>query len=150
VGLLAVLVAGGALAAPGDATPPRMKDPDWPTGQAWVTSHILHDDWLLVGGADAQYWFVSSLPTDAPDYPILRDWVRAEIARDGAFSKSMLLYIEVDCDKKRYRTLEYYHYLYNNLRGSFYTGEESADKWIDVRQGSNAQAFTQSICRGAR
>ena len=148
--LLASVVAGAAAAAPGDATPPRLTSNAWPDGAKWVEAHIQMENWILIGGSDRQFWFVSSLPNPAPNYPLVRDWIRWEVAEEEPGSKSSLMEVEVDCSKSKARVLETFLYRQNNLRGPFYVGNEDLEKWTEAGKGSIRQTFVQAICRGAR
>ena len=150
LGLLASLFAGVAVAAPGDPNPPRLNSKDVLAGQRWVEAHVAMDNWLFVGGGDRQFWFVSALPNAATNYPIVRDWVRWEVAEDEPGSRSSLMEVEVDCEKSRARVLEAYSYRQNNLRGPCYVAEIPPEKWEPAARGAIRETFVQAICRGAR
>ena len=149
--LAAAFAAGSAVAAPGDPSPPRLKEVTNQAIRAWGEAHIQQEDWLVVGNANGNLWLVSALPnSDEVSYPLARDWIRAEVAIDGGLSRSTVSHIEVDCEKRRDRTLETYYFDQNNLRGPSVTGPAATDKWVDATPGSIRETYIDSICRGAR
>jgi len=128
-----------------------VKGDSWPAVRDWGKAHIAQEDWLMVGSTGGQLWLVSALPSsDVSTYPLIRDWVRAEVAIEDKLSKSILNYVEVDCDKQRSRNIETYLYAHNNLRGSVYVAESGLGVWDDAPKNSIRAAFIFSICRGAR
>ena len=146
----AALLAGPAAAWPGDPDPPRVKSGTWPDALEWIAEHLDLDGWISAGGANRTYWFVSSLPNTAPDYPLVQDWVRGEEAADKP-ARSFLWRIEVDCSSKRNRLLESYNYSRNNLRGRFAAIPTTANAdWRDTAEGSVSRTIVETICRGAR
>jgi len=117
----------------------------------WGKAHIAQEDWLMVGSIGGRLWLVSALPSsDVSTYPLVRDWIRAEVATDERPPKSLLSYMEVDCDKQRARSIETYLYDHNNLRGPVYVPQSGPDRWEDAPKGSLRATFISSICRGAQ
>jgi hypothetical protein len=145
----AALFAGPAAAWPGDPKPPRLTSNSWPEIKAWIDAHIDLDGWITVNGVKQAYWFVSSVPTSAPDYPIVRDWVRVEHSDDGIV-RSSLFRIEVDCADSRQRILESYNYRDNNLRGPFRPMPHVKEELKATTSGSVMSSVVDAICRGAR
>jgi hypothetical protein len=117
---------------------------------AWIAEHLDLDGWISAGGANRTYWFVSSVPAAAPDYPIVQDWVRGEEAADKPV-RSFLWKVEVDCSNKRQRLVESYNYRGNNLRGPFAPVSTAAQSdWRDTADGSVWRTMVDAICRGQR
>jgi hypothetical protein len=94
-------------------------------------------------------WFVSAIPAGAPDYPIVRDWVRAEYAKDVE-DRSFLWRIEVDCSNLRQRVTDSYIYRDNNLRGPFQPFANPRLEWKPTEEGAVMRTIVDAICRGAR
>jgi hypothetical protein len=150
VAALAALAAGPAGAWPGDPKPPRLsKDASSPLAATWINEHLDLDGWIVSAGAEHTYWFVSSIPSAAPDYPIVRDWVRGEHS-DDVKTRSFLWRMEADCSKKRQRVLESYTYRDNNLRGPYVSTPSFGNDWLDTKQGSVMRGVVDSMCQGAR
>jgi hypothetical protein len=150
---VAAVAAGGAVAEPGAPRPPRLKVDNAQAAQAWADENLVQEGWLQVATPASQLWYVSALPTDAPDYPIVRDWVRSEDTTGDApptGSLSALMLVEVDCDKRRTRTLEFIFYDYNNLRGNFKVEGALSPAWEEMKAGSVRERSADAICRGAR
>ena len=148
VAAVLALTAGAAVAAPGDPWPPRLPGKDPLAAKAWGEAHVMQDDWVLTGTTDSQVWYVSTLPNPAPNYPLVRDWIRAEVFDASGSSRSHLALVEVDCAGQRARNVESYFYQFNNLRGSFHMREEPVT-WEPFGSGSIRESYARVICRGA-
>ena len=149
--LLALAAAPAAVAAPGDAAPPRVTAHDTETMRAWAADHVDADGWILIGsssnGKVGLTWFVADQSAPGSKFPLMQEWIRAENASTPG---SILTRWEIDCSARRSRELERVFYDANNLHGrATLVAEGDGGKWMTPPRDSIGDSVIKRVCRDA-
>ena len=134
----------------GPATAQTPTVPEQPPVNPWTGIVIDPMGWTLLDGCDAYECFFYRLPILRSEAGLPRVWTRAEYAKVQGNSgnvRSVADFDEVDCVRRRSRSLQQFQYPNSNLGGTGGWVSSSPGPWTFDPPGTFGEALDRLACR---
>ena len=155
--LMSLLLAGAAARAQTPARSPEREVPapaataDAAAMKAWVAAHIDDGKFAYVDRSRTAAYFMRIVSTD-PTEPLTRierrrEFFSSQTSELGFAYRSTLNMLDVDCDRRRYRSLTNQQYTFSNLQGEMHNVDAQKPLWTYPRVGEAAEMEITVTCK---